>query len=287
MALLFHEFDVILGMDWLSKYGVIVDYKRKRISLRTPDSNEMIVTGENYNALFNIVSVIEAFKMVRKGYTSFLTYNFYSQASKPKIEEIVLVRDYPNVFPEELPGLPPEREVKFGIEVVLGMTPIPTTPYQMAPIELKELKAQLQELVDVLSGKSLATLKTMNVYLKMELSGRLIDKLRIKPTLLQRVKDAQKENENMLMIKKQLEDGKNSGFEIDSKGTLRLQELNENKLVYPDLIKETKEKVKIIRDRLKVASDRKKSYVDLKSKEIEYSVGEKVFLKVSRWKKVF
>ncbi|KAL5805446.1 hypothetical protein ACOSQ4_028179 [Xanthoceras sorbifolium] len=63
-------------------------------------------------------------------------------------------------------------------------------------------------------------------------------------------------------------------------------ELGEDRLVGPDLIRQTEEKVKIIRDRLKVASDRQKSYADLKRKEIEYDVGEKVFLKVSPWKKV-
>ncbi|KAL5861808.1 hypothetical protein ACOSQ4_003104 [Xanthoceras sorbifolium] len=62
-------------------------------------------------------------------------------------------------------------------------------------------------------------------------------------------------------------------------------ELGEDRLVCPELIRQTEEKVKIIKERLKVASDRQKSYADLKRKEIEYEVGEKVFLKVSPWKK--
>ena len=56
MALSFREFDVILGMDWLSEYGVMVECKRKRISLRTLDGNGMIVIGENYSTFFNVVS---------------------------------------------------------------------------------------------------------------------------------------------------------------------------------------------------------------------------------------
>ncbi|KAL5837053.1 hypothetical protein ACOSQ3_014222 [Xanthoceras sorbifolium] len=63
-------------------------------------------------------------------------------------------------------------------------------------------------------------------------------------------------------------------------------ELGEDRLVGPDLIRQTKEKVEIIKDRLKVASDLQKSYANLKIKEIEYEVGEKVFMKVSPWKKV-
>ena len=64
------------------------------------------------------------------------------------------------------------------------------------------------------------------------------------------------------------------------------KELSEKKLIGPDLIQETEEKVKMIRERLKVATDRQKSYVDMKRKDIRYEIGEKVFLKVSPWKKV-
>ena len=63
-------------------------------------------------------------------------------------------------------------------------------------------------------------------------------------------------------------------------------ELSENKLIGPDLIQETEEKVKMIRERLKVATDRQKSYADMKRKDIRYEIGDKVFLKVSSWKKM-
>ena len=64
------------------------------------------------------------------------------------LEDIPVIKEFPDVFPEELPGLPPEREVDMSIEVVQGMTPIYRAPYRMDPIELKELKTQLQELLD-------------------------------------------------------------------------------------------------------------------------------------------
>ena len=63
-------------------------------------------------------------------------------------------------------------------------------------------------------------------------------------------------------------------------------ELSEKKVIGPDLIQETEENVKIIREKLKVATDRKISYVDMKIKGIRYEIDEKVFLKVSPWKKV-
>ncbi|RVW84176.1 Retrovirus-related Pol polyprotein from transposon 17.6, partial [Vitis vinifera] len=65
-----------------------------------------------------------------------------------KLEDIPIVREYPDVFPEDLPGLPPEREVEFTIDLVPGTGPMSKAPYRMAPVELKELKVQLQELLD-------------------------------------------------------------------------------------------------------------------------------------------
>ena len=64
------------------------------------------------------------------------------------LEDIQVIKEFPDVFPEELPGLPPEREVDLSIEVVHGMTSISRAPYYMAPTKLKELNTQLQELLD-------------------------------------------------------------------------------------------------------------------------------------------
>ena len=65
-----------------------------------------------------------------------------------KLEDMSIVRDYPDVFLEDLLGLPPKREVEFTIDLALGTASISKTPYRMAPMELKELKIQLQELLD-------------------------------------------------------------------------------------------------------------------------------------------
>ena len=64
------------------------------------------------------------------------------------MEKIPAVKEFPNVFPKELSGIPPEREVNLSIEVVHGTTPISRAPYRMAPTELKELKTQLHEILD-------------------------------------------------------------------------------------------------------------------------------------------
>ena len=67
---------------------------------------------------------------------------------RPSVSDIPTVSDFPDVFPEELPGLPPHREIEFAIDVVPCATPASITPYKMAPLELKELKLQLQELLE-------------------------------------------------------------------------------------------------------------------------------------------
>ncbi|GKG32869.1 hypothetical protein Tco_0430379, partial [Tanacetum coccineum] len=65
-----------------------------------------------------------------------------------RIEDVPIVRDFSDVFPEELPGLPPTRQVEFHIELVPGATPVARVPYRLAPAEMKELAEQLKELSD-------------------------------------------------------------------------------------------------------------------------------------------
>ena len=68
--------------------------------------------------------------------------------ARPSVSDIPTVNDFPDVFPEELPGLSPHREIEFAIDIVPGATPASITPHRMAPLELKELKLQLQELLE-------------------------------------------------------------------------------------------------------------------------------------------
>ena len=65
-----------------------------------------------------------------------------------KLDDTPIVREFPDVFPEDLPGIPIDREIEFSIDLLPGTSPISKAPYRMAPTELKELKEQLQELLD-------------------------------------------------------------------------------------------------------------------------------------------
>ena len=142
------EFDVKLVMDWLSRHQVVVDCRMKRVTLRTPSGEEVTFIGERSNHLSNEISTAIVRTMVRKGCESYLAYVIDTKKEEPRLLDTPTVCDYPGVFPKELPGLPPNREIEFAIDVGLGATPTSITPYRMAPVELKELKLQLQELLE-------------------------------------------------------------------------------------------------------------------------------------------
>ncbi len=139
----FHEFDVILGLDWLSYHQAIVDFKLKRISLKTSENEVVIVMGERKDFLFDVISATVARKLMRKGCEAYLAHVVDTRQAKLDLCDIPTVSDFSDVFPEELSSLPPEREVEFAMKVMSGTTPISIAPYRMAPTELKELKIQL------------------------------------------------------------------------------------------------------------------------------------------------
>ena len=91
---------------------------------------------------------MQARRFLRKGCEAFLALVLDSKRGQVNLEDIPVIKEFPDVFLEELSGLPPEREVDMSNEVVQGTTPMSTAPYHMAPTELQELKTQLQELLN-------------------------------------------------------------------------------------------------------------------------------------------
>ncbi|KAA3473135.1 DNA/RNA polymerases superfamily protein [Gossypium australe] len=130
MELPFEEFDLILGMDWLVKHRVSLDCATKRVVLRSEEDNEVVVSGEHWNYLSNVISALRAEKLVRKGCETYLPYINVSDSGDSSVKEIRTVKDFSDVFPLELPGLPPDPEVEFGIELLPR-----TAPVSIAPIE--------------------------------------------------------------------------------------------------------------------------------------------------------
>ena len=140
--------DVILGMDWLSSNYASMDCFRKEVIFRRPGLPVVFFYGERRRTPLGLISAIYARCLLRKGCSGFLAHIVDTRSHEARIEDVPVVRDFQDVFPDDLPGPPPEREVDFPIDLVPGTAPISLPPYRMEPAELKELKAQLQELVD-------------------------------------------------------------------------------------------------------------------------------------------
>ncbi|GJS78373.1 putative reverse transcriptase domain-containing protein [Tanacetum coccineum] len=122
------SFDVIIGMDWLSNYKAKIIYHEKVVRIPLPNGKMLRVLGKRPEEKAR-------FLMGAKG-------------GDKKQEEIVVVRDFPEVFPDDLSGLPPIREIEFRIELIPGATSVAKSPYRLASSELEELSGQLKELQD-------------------------------------------------------------------------------------------------------------------------------------------
>ncbi|KAA0040646.1 DNA/RNA polymerases superfamily protein [Cucumis melo var. makuwa] len=140
--------DVILGMDFLFAHYASMDCHRKEVVFRKPGFADVVFRGMRNAVSRSLISVLKAEKLLRKGCTAFLAHIVVVQREKLKPEDVPVVKEFLDVFPDDLSGLPPDREIEFTIELLPGTTPISQAPYRMAPSELKELKMQLQELVD-------------------------------------------------------------------------------------------------------------------------------------------
>ncbi|KAL4020671.1 hypothetical protein IC575_019452 [Cucumis melo] len=142
------DFDVILGMDWLAANHASIDCSRKEVAFNPPSMASFKFKGEGSRSLPQVISAIRASKLLSQGTLSILASVVDTREVDVSLSSEPVVRDYPDVFHEELQGLPPHREVEFSIELEPGIVPISRAPYKMAPAELKELKVQLQELLE-------------------------------------------------------------------------------------------------------------------------------------------
>ncbi|KAL5831658.1 hypothetical protein ACOSQ4_017012 [Xanthoceras sorbifolium] len=143
-----HDFDVILGMDWLSRCHATVDCFQKEVRFSRLGESEVIFRGVRKILSASIMSAITASKMLRKSCQGYLVYAIEMRGNEVRLEDIPVVREFPDVFLEDLPRLPPDREIEFQIDFAPKTEPISKAPYRMAPFELKELKVQMEELMN-------------------------------------------------------------------------------------------------------------------------------------------
>ncbi|GKG36530.1 putative reverse transcriptase domain-containing protein, partial [Tanacetum coccineum] len=131
------SFDIIVGMDWLVKYHVVIDCAEKIV--RIPWRNEtLIVHGDGSSrgngTRLNIISCTKTHKYLLKGHHVFLahvtTKEIKDKSREKRLEDVPIVRDFPEVFPKDLPGLPPTRQVEFQIDLILGAAPVARPLYR-------------------------------------------------------------------------------------------------------------------------------------------------------------
>ncbi|GKD18907.1 putative reverse transcriptase domain-containing protein [Tanacetum coccineum] len=104
------SFDVVIGMDWLSKYHARIIYDEKVVYIP--------INGETLIIRVFVIHVME------------------KKSDEKRLEDITVVREFPEVFPEDLPGLPPIRQVEFQIDLIIGTTPVARAPYRLALLEM-------------------------------------------------------------------------------------------------------------------------------------------------------
>ncbi|XP_057803382.1 uncharacterized protein LOC131018685 [Salvia miltiorrhiza] len=145
-----HDSDVILDMDWLSQNFATITCHEREIVFKVPGKKEFSFRGSKFGKMLMVISAMKIIKILNKGFgEAYLVSIVGKEHGELTHESVPVVRDYPNIFPENLPRIPPDRQVEFAIDLVLGAAPISKAPYRMAPKELEELKSQLQELLDL------------------------------------------------------------------------------------------------------------------------------------------
>nr|GEZ52280.1 putative reverse transcriptase domain-containing protein [Tanacetum cinerariifolium] len=144
------SFGIIIGMDWLSKYHAVIVCDEKIV--RVPFGSEtLIVRGDGSNhgheSRLNIISCIKTQKYLLKGCHVFLahvtTRKAEDKSKEKRLKDVPIVRDFLEVFPEDLSGIPPTRQLEFQIDLIPSVAPVAWAPYRLATFEMKELSDQL------------------------------------------------------------------------------------------------------------------------------------------------
>ncbi|GJX21106.1 putative reverse transcriptase domain-containing protein [Tanacetum coccineum] len=187
MPIKLDSFDVIIGMDWLSKYHAIIIYDA--IIVHIPiDGETLVIRGDRSKTRLSLISCIKTKRYISRGCQVFIAQVMEKKSDEKRLEDIPVVREFPEVFPEDLPGLPPVRQVEFQINLIPEATPIARAPYRLAPSEMQELSNQLQELADrgfirpstSPWGAPVLFVKKKDIYFRMCIDYRELNKLTIK-----------------------------------------------------------------------------------------------------------
>ncbi|XP_070020159.1 uncharacterized protein [Nicotiana sylvestris] len=138
------DFDIILGMDWLSSYHAILDCHAKTVTLALMELPRLEWRRTHVHSTSRVIFYVKARRMVEKGCLAYLAYVRDSSADVPSMDLVPVVREFLEVFPADLSGMSPDRDIDFCIDLAIGIQPISILIYP----ELKELKEELQDLLN-------------------------------------------------------------------------------------------------------------------------------------------
>ena len=145
------SYDVILGMDWLYAHNAKVDCQHKRVECVDEFGISRVIFGVKRPVSLRMISAMQLRRCMRNGCQLFaITISDREEGSEgePSLDDFPILQEFADVFPSELPGMPPPRAVDFHIDLVPGAGPISRAPYRMTTHELSELKTQLEELLE-------------------------------------------------------------------------------------------------------------------------------------------
>ncbi|GKE12036.1 putative reverse transcriptase domain-containing protein [Tanacetum coccineum] len=182
------SFDVIIGMDWLANHHAVIVCDEKIVWIPYGDE-VLIVQGDSSDkgkkSKLTIILCAKTQKYIKRGCQIFLAQitkkETEDKSEEKRLEDVPIVQDFSEVFPEDLPGFPPMRQVKFQIDLVLGAAHVVRPPHRLASLELQELSTQLQELSDKGEEEHAEHLKLiLELLKKKEFEGIHVDLAKIK-----------------------------------------------------------------------------------------------------------
>nr|GEU57430.1 hypothetical protein [Tanacetum cinerariifolium] len=140
-------FDIIVEMNWLVERNAIIVYGKKEVHV--PYKNKtLVVKGDSGASRLKVISCIKARKCIERGCQLFVAHVIKKELTKKCLEDVPVICNFPEVFPDDLPRIPPPRQVEFKIDLVPEATPVSRAPYRLAPSKMKDLSDQLQQLLE-------------------------------------------------------------------------------------------------------------------------------------------
>ena len=143
------SYDILIGMNWLESHKVKLDYYNKTFECMDEEGNPVVVKG-----IPKVISVRQVLAMLLKKFYRKCFQFYVAHIPEPtgdetsRLEDYQVLQEFKDVFPDEILGLPPKRDIDFTIELVPGVAPMSETPYKMSTPEMLELKMQLQDLLE-------------------------------------------------------------------------------------------------------------------------------------------